>query len=124
MPKVLRDMMFKIVKLSPGLVHKLHMTGLYIADNMLTLWILDAPLGYVSRYYAFNPVQYPITESKIRSRMTPLLTMILCARIIMEDCQMVIDNDESAPSLGRDQPLLMEPCFLSSVLSSKKRKQQ
>lgn len=51
--------MFKIVKLSPGLLHKLHMTGLYIADQMLTLWILDAPLGYVSRYYAFDPVQYP-----------------------------------------------------------------
>ncbi|OAC98213.1 hypothetical protein MUCCIDRAFT_115737 [Mucor lusitanicus CBS 277.49] len=65
MAKIMRDMMFKIVKESPGLLHKLHMTGFYIADNMQTLWILYAPpLGYISRCYAFLPVQYPTTESK------------------------------------------------------------
>ncbi|KAL7322444.1 hypothetical protein PS15p_211443 [Mucor circinelloides] len=37
MPKVMRDMMYKIVSDSPGLVHKLHIHGFYIADKVLTL---------------------------------------------------------------------------------------
>ncbi|KAL7322434.1 hypothetical protein PS15p_211433 [Mucor circinelloides] len=64
MPKVMRDMMYKIVSDSPGLVHKLHIPGYFIADKVLTLWILDAPVGYVCRYDAFPSVQYPVVESK------------------------------------------------------------
>lgn len=64
MPKVMRDVMYKIVSDSPGLVHKLHIPGYFIADKVLTLWILDAPAGYVCRHDAFPSVQYPVVESK------------------------------------------------------------
>jgi len=123
MPKVMRDMMYKIVADSPGLVHKLNIPGFYIADKVLTLWMLDAPAGYVSRYYAFPSVQYPVVESKIRSRMTNLLTIIMAARTIMEQCKDVVDDDESQPSLDRFQSVVMEPCFLPGVVNNKKRKQ-
>jgi hypothetical protein len=123
MPKVMRDMMYKIVADSPGLVHKLNIPGLYVADKKLTLWMLDAPAGYVSRYYAFPKVEYPIIESKIRNRMITLLRMIVAARIFMEQCKEVIDDDDSQPSLDRYQPVVMEPCFVSSALINKKRKQ-
>ncbi|KAG1094844.1 hypothetical protein G6F42_018671 [Rhizopus arrhizus] len=72
---------------SPALVHQLHIPGFYIADKMLNLYILDSPEGYVSRYDSFNPVEYPVIESKIRSKMSHLLTMILSARNIMEACK-------------------------------------
>lgn len=122
MPKVMRDMMFKIVADSPGLVHKLHIPGFYIADKVLTLWILDTPAGYVGRYDAFPSVQYPITESKIRIRMATLLTRNMAARIIMEQCQDIIDDDDSEPSIDRYQ-FVMEPSFVPVGLANKKRKQ-
>ncbi|GAN10042.1 hypothetical protein MAM1_0315d09576 [Mucor ambiguus] len=123
MPKVMRDMMmFKNVADSPVLVHKLHIPGFYIADKMLTLWILDSPAGYVSRYDAFPSVQYPITESKIRTRMATLLARIMAARIIMEQCQDTIDDDDLEPSIDRYQ-YVMEPNFVPVGLTNKKRKQ-
>ncbi|EPB87065.1 hypothetical protein HMPREF1544_06182 [Mucor circinelloides 1006PhL] len=122
MPKVMRDMLVKIVSRSPALVNKLSISGFYIADRLLTLYILDSPVGYVSRYDAFNPVEYPVTENKIRSRMAKLLTMIFSARIIMENCRDVIDDDESDTDLGKFRSAVMEPCFVPVGTNYKKRK--
>ncbi|GAN11820.1 hypothetical protein MAM1_1042d11429 [Mucor ambiguus] len=122
MPKVMRDMLVKIVSRSPALLHKLHISGFCIADKMLTLYILASPVGYVSRYNAFNPVEYPVTENKIRSRMAKLLTMIFSARIIMENCAYVIDDDELDTDLDKFQPVVMDPCFVPVRTNYKKRK--
>ncbi|KAF1797345.1 hypothetical protein V8B55DRAFT_1386974 [Mucor lusitanicus] len=124
MPKVLRDIMFKIVADSPGLVHKLHIPGFYIAEKVLTLWIMDAPAGYVSRYKAFTSVQYPIIESKIRTRMASLLTVIVAARSLMEQCKDIMDDDESEPSLYGHQPVVMVPSFVPVGLPSNKKKRK
>lgn len=121
MPKVMRDMLFKIVSSSPALVHKVPICGLYIAYNYMTLYTLDSPVGYVSRYDSFNRVEYPIIESKIRSRMAQLLPMIYKARIIMENCKAIVDDDESIPDLGIE-PVVMVPSFVPAIVNSKKRK--
>ncbi|KAL7308350.1 hypothetical protein PS15m_011565 [Mucor circinelloides] len=46
MPKVMRDMICKILTRSPGLVHKLCIPGVYIGENVYKLLILDCPAGY------------------------------------------------------------------------------
>ncbi|KAL7309983.1 hypothetical protein PS15m_010797 [Mucor circinelloides] len=108
----MRDMLVKIVSRSPALVNKLRISGFYTADKMLTLYILDFPVGYVSRYDAFNPIEYPVTEKNIRSHMAKLLTIIFSARIIIESCRDVIDDDESNTDLGKFRSTVMEPCFV------------
>jgi hypothetical protein len=123
MPKVMRDMLVKIVSRSPAVVHKLQICGLYIAAKTLKLYILDAPQGYVTRYDAFNQVAYPVIEPKIRSEMPDVLTMILSSRMIMEIAKNIIDDDESKPCLGREVPVVMEPCFIPAGVNYKKRKQ-
>lgn len=84
MPKVMRDIIYKIVSRSPGLVHMFHISGFYIDDKVLPFLILDTSARFVSRYDAFSSVECPITESKIHSRTTGSLTIILRARIIMK----------------------------------------
>lgn len=123
MPKVMRDMLVKIVSRSPAVVHKLKICGLYITAETLTLYILDSPHGYVTRYDAFNSVTYPQVEIKIRSEMPDVLAMILSTRIIMENAKKIIEEDESKPSLGRNMPAVMRPCFSPVGVNHKKRKQ-
>jgi len=45
MPKVMRDMLAKIVSRSPAVVHKLPICGLYIAAETLTLYYTGFSLG-------------------------------------------------------------------------------
>ncbi|KAK4512003.1 uncharacterized protein ATC70_004002 [Mucor velutinosus] len=122
MPKVMKDMLGKIVSTSPGVLHRLHISGLFIAAETLTLYLLDSPQGYVTRYDAFNSVSYPVTEAMIRSKMPALLTMILSSRIMMENVKIIIDEDESLPILGRFMPVVMEPCFAPVRVNCKKGK--
>lgn len=91
---------------------------------MLKLYILNSPTGYVSRYDAFNPVEYPVIESKIRNKISHLLIIILSARIIMEACKDTIENDELLPGLGISMPAVMETCFIPAGLNYKQRKQK
>lgn len=122
MPKVMRDMMYKIVARSPGLLHKLHISGVYIGENVFKLLILDCSAGYVTRCEdGFLSVEFPITENMIRLELPALLTMIMSARIIMEGCKEVLDNDDSKAVVGRSKVVVMKPSFVSSVVNYKKR---
>ncbi|KAL9539817.1 hypothetical protein PS6_011040 [Mucor atramentarius] len=123
MPKVMRDMMCKIVTRSPGLLHKLCIPGVYIGENVYKLLILDCPAGYVTRYDGFLAVEFPTTENMIRGELPALLTMIMSTRIILENCKQMLDNDDSKPVLGRRKPVVMEPCFVPAGINYKKRKQ-
>jgi len=126
MPKVMRDMLFKIVLAFPALLHQVPICGFYIAHNCLTLYVLDSPVGYVTRYDAFNSVQYPLVESMIRGRLALLLPMVYKARLIMENCKDALYNDESFIDfgLGKNHPVLMEPSFVSVSVNIKKRRQE
>lgn len=73
-------------------------------------------MHYVSLDWILNE------QSKVRSKMSHLLTMISSARIIMEACKNTIENDESLPDLDISMPFVMEPCFMPAGLNYKKRK--
>ncbi|KAK4509265.1 uncharacterized protein ATC70_007615 [Mucor velutinosus] len=122
MPKVMKDMMFRLVLESPGVMNKLCISGVYIGQNVLKLSILDCPAGYVTRYDAFNPVDYPMTESKIRRQLAAVLKMILSARLIMQDAKQKLDDDDSEIVLGKQRHLIMQPSFTLNVVYNKKRK--
>jgi len=83
MPKVMKDMAYKIVALSPGIKHTLLViTGVYIGEDKLKLVTLDFPRGYNARYDAFDPVIYPMSESKTRRRLARVLKMVIDGRLI------------------------------------------
>lgn len=123
MPKVMKDMMFRLVSESPAVMDKICISGFYIGQNVLELLILDCPAGYVTRYDAFNLVNYPMQESKIRRQLAAVLKMILSARLIMQDVkQKIDDDDDSEVVLGRGRHMIMQPSFIPNVEFNKKRK--
>ncbi|KAL9538155.1 hypothetical protein PS6_011622, partial [Mucor atramentarius] len=121
MPKVMKDMMFRLVSESPAVMDKICISGFYIGQNVLELLILDCPAGYVTRYDAFNLVNYPMQESKIRRQLAAVLKMILSARLIMQDVkQKIDDDDDSEVVLGRGRHMIMQPSFIPNVEFNKK----
>ncbi|KAG1115542.1 hypothetical protein G6F42_013913 [Rhizopus arrhizus] len=86
MPKVMKDMAYKIVALSPGIKHTLLViTGVYIGEDKLKLVTLDFPRGYNARYDAFDPVIYPMSESKTRRRLARVLKMTYPPKLSMNE---------------------------------------
>jgi len=122
MPKVMKDMMFRLASESPAVMNKICLSGFYIGQNVLKLLILDCPAGYVTKYDAFNPVDYPMEESKIRHQLTAVLKMILSARLIMQNIKQKIGDDDSEVALGRGRHMIMQPSFVPNVEYNKKRK--
>lgn len=121
MPKVMKDMAYKIVALSPGIKHTLVITGVYIGEDKLKLVTLDCPRGYVTRYDAFDPVIYPMSESKIRY-LASVLKMVVAGRLIMEDTKKKLDDDDSDILLGKGRQADMVPCFTPNAVNNKKRR--
>ncbi|EPB90218.1 hypothetical protein HMPREF1544_02902 [Mucor circinelloides 1006PhL] len=115
MPKVMKDMAYKIVALSPGIKHTLLViTGVYIGEDKLKLVTLDFPRGYNARYDAFDPVIYPMSESKTRRRLARVLKM--------EDTKKKLDDDNSDVLLGKDRQVDMVPCFVPTAVNNMKRR--
>ncbi|KAL0135239.1 hypothetical protein V8B55DRAFT_1568658 [Mucor lusitanicus] len=54
MPKVMRDMLSKLVSYSPSLKRKLFISGYYNGEKPLKMVLLDTPVGYVTRYDALK----------------------------------------------------------------------
>ncbi|KAK4509999.1 uncharacterized protein ATC70_006168 [Mucor velutinosus] len=122
MPKVLRDMIIKLVSRSPALKKDLHVCGFYVAETDLQLFILDCPSTYVTRLDAMKEMHYPKSEGQIHRQLSAVLRNIIGLRIIMENTVYALDHDTTDITIGRDNDEAMIPCFIPSSPEKKKRK--
>ncbi|KAK4520018.1 Asparagine-rich protein (ARP protein) [Mucor velutinosus] len=122
MPKIMKDMLIKLVSVSPALKNKLHVCGLYIAESKLELLILDCPSTNVTRYDAMKEVVYPKSKGQVHRQLSAVLKNIIGLKILMEKTVYELDYDVTDITVGRCNDNTMVPCFISSGTGNKKRK--
>ncbi|GAN11673.1 hypothetical protein MAM1_0801d11254 [Mucor ambiguus] len=123
MPKVMKDMLIKLVAVSPALKNDLVITGLYIGEYKLKMFTLDCPTEYVTRYDAMDDVSFPSVESQLHRQLSATLQIIVGAKLMMETTAAKLAADKTKISVGRSKintfgPMI--PCFNPAPITRKR----
>ncbi|CAO0795129.1 unnamed protein product [Mucor circinelloides] len=121
MPKVMRDMLVKLVSQSPALKRDLVISGFYIGETKLKMVVLDSPCGYVTRYDAMEDVLYPEDENELYRKLSAVLRIILGAKTLMETTAYKLTNDTTNIQVGRCKFEYMVPSFIPNNINKKRK---
>ncbi|EPB84268.1 hypothetical protein HMPREF1544_08988 [Mucor circinelloides 1006PhL] len=123
MPKVMKDMTYNIISKAPNMKHELVViTGFYIGEDPLKLFVLDCSSKYVTRYDGFNAVSFPTEQAQITRCMSVILKVVMGGRLIMENTRQKLSNDTSDINPGKVNIVDTIPCFVPHITNPKKRR--
>ncbi|CAO0796422.1 unnamed protein product [Mucor circinelloides] len=119
----MKDMTYNIISKAPNMKHELVViTGFYIGEDQLKLFVLDCPSKYVTRYDGFNAVSFPTEQAQITRCMSVILKVVMGGRLIMENTRQKLSNDTSDINPGKVNIVDTIPCFVPHITNPKKRR--
>ncbi|KAG2218387.1 hypothetical protein INT45_013338, partial [Circinella minor] len=129
-PKTMKDMLLRLIKLSPVEPDKIITCGFNISGVYLNQLVMDNPKGYVCRVSRFPvELQYPVSPDNFIQLFKPILATIYGTRIQMESTLKHIDDERKKagiPSYGfkktnNSNNIPIPPCF-TPIPAQRKRK--
>ncbi|KAF1796628.1 hypothetical protein FB192DRAFT_1402969 [Mucor lusitanicus] len=124
MPKVMKDMANRILFTRSGMAHDLCLVGFYMGANVMKMFTLDFPSGYVGRLNGIGPAYFPVNYENINS-LEHVLRLILTGKMIMESQQVKTDNCQlTKPDTLERQFDEIAPTFVPVVPVKKKKRRK